>query len=347
MKENSLNNRKIYISFLKVICCFGVTVIHTNMIFWCRPHGRVWVYANFFETFFYYAVPIFFMIAGATSLDYREKYTTKVFLKKRITKIFFPFIFWSLIAGLFMAKLEGHPFDWNIFHIINSIFTSNYFGVYWFLITMLELYLSFPLLSAVNDKIKIYSYTVVIGVVFVGTIPLILKIFHIGTWSILPPVVSGYLIFVLLGYVLDHISIEKKYRIGIYILGFLGWLTHFLGTIYLSYGTDEIVDTFKGYLNLPAILQTVAVFVFFKHIDYQKLLKNRYVTFEKIVNQLASYTFGVYLLHLFPINYLPVKFQIDVSTLTWQCGGSVAIFLGCIVVVAIIKKIPFVNKLLP
>ncbi len=37
----------------------------------------LWVSANLLETIFYFALPVFFMISGATLLDYRSKYSTK------------------------------------------------------------------------------------------------------------------------------------------------------------------------------------------------------------------------------------------------------------------------------
>ena len=122
--------RATYISVLRIVCCLSVIILHTNGIFWTRPHGKLWVSANFLETFFYFAVPVFFMISGATLLDYREKYSTKVFLKKRFSKTLLPFIFWSLAAGLYNAWLFGWAFDYNIAHIINNILNTKYSGIY-------------------------------------------------------------------------------------------------------------------------------------------------------------------------------------------------------------------------
>lgn len=49
------------------------------------------------ETVFYFVVPIFFMISGATLMDYRDRYNTKDFFIKRGLCTFIPFIVWSLI----------------------------------------------------------------------------------------------------------------------------------------------------------------------------------------------------------------------------------------------------------
>ena len=75
---------KLYISVLNCVSCVAVVLLHTNGIFWSHPSGELWISANFIETYFYWAVPIFFMISGATLMDYRERYTTAEFYKNRI-----------------------------------------------------------------------------------------------------------------------------------------------------------------------------------------------------------------------------------------------------------------------
>ena len=246
-------DKKIYISCLKVICCLSVIILHTNEIFWSRPYGMLWVTANILETFFYFAVPVFFMISGATLLDYRNRYSTEIFFKKRFSRTFVPFIFWSFVAGLFKAWLNGQTFDFNVIHVIDSILNVKYFYNYWFFTALFAVYLSMPLLSAVTDKLTVYTCTSIVGVICVGILPLCFSLLDIGGWPITPPVVGGYILYVLLGYIFSKKDLDKKQRLIVYILGFAGWFVHFAGTIYMSHGTDEIDSTFKGYLNIPAI----------------------------------------------------------------------------------------------
>ena len=345
-EDNKLSDKKTYISCLRIICCMSVIILHTNGIFWSRPHGMLWISANFLETFFYFAVPVFFMISGATLLDYREKYSTKVFFKKRFSKTIVPFVFWSIVAGLFNAWPYVQEFDFNIAHIIDNILNTKYFGVYWFFPSLYAVYLSMPLLSAVENKISVYTYTVIIGMVCVGILPLCFSLLKLGTWSITPPVVGGYIIYVLLGYIFSEKNLSKKQRYIIYVLGIVGWLLHFLGTIYMSFGTDEIDSTFKGYQNIPAILQAVAVFNLFKYLNYEKINESHIFTEER-VNKLATYTLGIYLLHMFPIYYLTNKFAIDTSLIGWRIGGAFIVFIICAIATGVIKRIPILREILP
>lgn len=45
---------------------------------------------NCFKCFFYLAAPVFFMISGATLIDYPERYDIKTFFKKRLLKPLYP-----------------------------------------------------------------------------------------------------------------------------------------------------------------------------------------------------------------------------------------------------------------
>ena len=70
-----------------------------------KNHENYWISANIIESIFYFAVPVFFMISGCTLIDYRNKYSTKIYFKKRINKTLIPFIIWSMLALLYIAKI--------------------------------------------------------------------------------------------------------------------------------------------------------------------------------------------------------------------------------------------------
>lgn len=80
-------NKHFFLSFLQCICAISVVTLHTNGIFWkFSQTERYWFTANIVESLFYFAVPIFFMITGATLLNYQERYSTKEYFVRRIKK---------------------------------------------------------------------------------------------------------------------------------------------------------------------------------------------------------------------------------------------------------------------
>ena len=76
------SNEIFYISVLAVLSTFAVVFLHSNGCFWAFSKSRYWLTANIIESVFYFAVPIFFMISGATLINYKERYDTKTFFKK-------------------------------------------------------------------------------------------------------------------------------------------------------------------------------------------------------------------------------------------------------------------------
>ena len=112
--------KKIYIQILGVIACLAVVAMHVNGCFWQFSYDRYWITANIIECICYFAVPIFFMISGATLLNYRKRYTTAVFFKKKIWKNARSVSdlvcdFCNLVLYRISRKTGGHPGSggWN------------------------------------------------------------------------------------------------------------------------------------------------------------------------------------------------------------------------------------------
>lgn len=103
MKEDRIR----WISMAQVSASFAVVMLHCNGVFWQFPTGRLWYTSNFIECFFYWAVPAFFMISGATLLDYQDRYSTSTFLKKRLLRTAVPFVAWSCIGIIYSVHFEG------------------------------------------------------------------------------------------------------------------------------------------------------------------------------------------------------------------------------------------------
>ena len=159
-----------YISVLSVIAAISVVILHTNGAFWQFSTERYWFTANIIECIFYFAVPVFFMISGATLIDYRERYDTKTFFKKRISKTLIPFICWSIIALVY--QIYGHKsIDINtldIKTIYNGIVNTSYCGVYWFFPSLFCVYLCIPIFSAIekSKRKEVFTYLFICGFIF-------------------------------------------------------------------------------------------------------------------------------------------------------------------------------------
>jgi len=342
---SSTKRRSNWINILNVCACLSVIFLHCNGIFWTFPSGRLWYTSNFIETFFYWPVPIFFMVAGATLLDYRDKYSTKVFFQKRIARAMVPFLFWSLFSVLYRYNISRWKQE-PIIDVLIGIFNSKYCSVYWFYIPLFAIYISIPFLALVTKelKIKAYFYAAVMAFALNSSLPLLFDLLKLKyNPSIRIPIAEGYVIYVFIGYLIANINIHPKYRALIYLLAIMGWATHFWGTSILSLSAGKVITTFKGYVKAPTVLHATGIMVACKNIDWEKLIGNRGMA---IFNNLSKYTLGIYCTHYYLIMYCPKRFDIEIRSIYWRGLGPFIIFSLCLSLSVLIGKIPFVKKVI-
>ena len=148
------SNRVIYFDILNIIAIIAVIAMHCNSIVHGKPNSTAWTTSLIIECMCYFAVPLFCMLSGATLMNYREKYDTKTFFKRRLLKVAIPFIFWAII--MFVWKIH---IGWlNIQSIntpikfINAFFANKEEATYYFMFIILGLYLTMPLLSLLAKK---------------------------------------------------------------------------------------------------------------------------------------------------------------------------------------------------
>ena len=243
-------NRIEFIDYLNVFCCISVIALHCNGCFWKFSYERYWITSVFIESIFYFAVPVFFMITGANLIDYREKYDTKTFFIKRLLKIFIPFLFWSIVGIIVTKQYRGK----DVVDILNIIINAKAIGVYWFFIPLFAMYLSIPVLGSITESNRksIFTYMLCLAVLCVATLPLISRLtgFNYNN-GLTPPIVSGYILYVLLGYMLvKYWKLSFKQRISIYLLGFSGLLARLLTVLFWSLDEGKIVNVMGGYSSI-------------------------------------------------------------------------------------------------
>ena len=340
--------RKDYITVLNFIATLGVVVLHCNGCYWEGPsQGQSWFTASLIETLFYWPVPIFFMIPGVTLLDYRARMRTEEYLKKRVSKTVIPFVFWSLfalawvsLAPWIMNKPELSPLA-----IVDGIINTRFVSIYWFFPPLFALYASIPVLSLIDNRRKVFIYLAVLSMAFVCVIPFGCRVFGI-TWNkeFTPPIVGGYILYLVLGWLLDHETLSTRFLRIVYCLGCIGFLIHLVGTHYLSVRAGYVDKFFKGYLNLPALMQASAVFLWAKNWDWEKGFAAKLAGLSK---RLQPYTFGVFLIHWYLIDAATNWFGINRRLFVWRTAGALAVFATCIGITWMMQRIPVLRKVVP
>lgn len=334
------DNRKLWISLANVISSLAVVILHCNGVFWTFPSGRLWYTSNLIETLFYWPVPIFFMITGATLLDYRERYDTKTYFSKRFKRTVFPFLIWNAFASIFWFIFWKN--EWGgIKDLISGFFTTKYCNVYWYFFPLFNIYLSIPLLSSVEKKhrIKVFSFITFIQIILVSILPIVFEILGI-TWNydLSVGVASGYLLYVLLGFLISNIDFKHRDRILIYILGVIGFLLQFIGTSYLSIRDGQINQLWLGYFKIPEVFMSVAVFMACKYFKIRSDKSRRAIVF------LSKHSFGVFLIHYYFVQSFPVFFHFNSASIIWRTIGAVSIYLFSSLIVSLLGKVKFLKS---
>lgn len=349
MADNKrLQNRVAYFDALNVFAALSVVVLHFNC-FWAGPaQGRSWITANFIETACYWAVPVFMMITGATLLGYPDRMDLKTFLTRRFSRTLVPFLVWSLIGFLFWWGRQVHsgatvnvaPID-----VLNGIINTKYVSVYWYFPLLFGMYLAIPVLSPIRKNKRLCEYAIGVGVLTVYVLPLICKLAGIK-WNaaLTPPPVAGYVVYVLLGWYVATHNFPSGARRWIYVLGLAGFLVQFVGTFALSTPEGGVNATFKGYTNLPALLQATAIFTFARNVDFSRGVCQRLAVVCRV---LAPLSLGVYLMHYFLLTVLKGVGIMDPRSIWWRTLGALAAYVLCAAVTWALKRIPVLRRIVP
>lgn len=331
--------RRKYIDVASVVSCIGVVALHCNGIFWERPQGFVWWSANAIECVFYFAAPVFFMISGATLMEYRNRYDTLSFLKRRFLRVVIPFVFWSCVAYLIAILRDGFSLL-SLVRLPHDIIACRYMKIFWFFIPLILWYLSVPVFSLLVGRRRLLEYLIVLGLVINCCYPFVYNLMSFapnGGLVVYP--VGGCMILMLIGYYFDTYDLSWVTRRLLYIAGFLSLLVHYFGTNYLS--GDSVSTMLKGYTTPISIAYSSAVFVLFKRIENTSTPSWLW----RVVDNLRGEAFGVYLLHGFIVyNVFPLFIDDSISAaLSYRVVATMFVVLCCSCISKLLRRIRYIS----
>ena len=337
--------KKNYISILNVLACIGVVILHTFETGYTSDAN--FVFEVLIRAVAYCAVPVFFMITGATLIDYRERYDTKTFFKKRLLKVIIPLIIWSIIyfiINFFKGKFSINDLSFKF--VFEYFFLVKTNPIFWFFVVIIGIYLAIPVISLIpqESRRKAFLYIIIITFVFNQFLPDLLYHLNLNYNYDLkfPLTYSGWISFIFIGYYIDKYEIVKKHRVIIYVLGIIGFLTMVVPTIFISYHKNESCSWFDEYYDAPCVLYSASVFLFFK----SKINNNQIVTkIMPFFNFVAPTTLGIYVLHIAIRDFL--RYFYTYSYFGMNLVLTLSILTICFIVVKIVQKIPGLRRIFP
>lgn len=299
-KSASLNNKKediLWISQLRAIATISVIILHVAAPFLYKFNEtkQDWWIGNIYDSAVRFCVPIFVMITGALLLS--KEITLSDFFKKRLTRILFPFIFWSLIyifLDIFLRKYHGEIIPPNtVFQEIRDKFINGSSYHLWYVYMILVLYLCIPIINRwiknVSENQLLYFIIIWFALIicsqafiseYISTHKLIYYIEFIG--------------YLVLGYYLSIKSFSHtKNLVFIPVILIMGGIAAtIVGTYIASAKANKFDDILYGYMMPNVLVTAVGVFLFCKH----KIVRNQYII--KSILFLNRYSYGIYLMHV-------------------------------------------------
>lgn len=348
MKNENSKSRLIYIDLLNIISMLSVVALHVNGIVHSNPENRAWNTSLIIKCLAYWGVPVYLMISGAMLMNYRAKYDTKTFFKKRITKVLIPFVFWAGI--MFVFRLRKNIFStYNSFSdFLNAFFRCDEEPIFYFIFEILGLYLTMPILSLLTEEKhrKTLWWTCILFMIFNGFIPIFLAFFDVSYYRAFSVQLGGYVIYIILGYLLSTQDLSKKIKITIYSLsGFSALLNYFI-TFYFSKKNGEVYTIVWSYLSWSTILWAMSVFSIIKNLKLIKKIEKMQKT-RKVISLTASCSFGIYFIQMPIIELLTKHLSINVYSWQYRTFGIFVVYFICLIIILLLKRIPLVNKIVP
>lgn len=349
-EKNFVEKYQYGIAYANVIATLAVVILHVNGSFWDFDGSKSWAISNAIESLLYFAVPIFFMISGATLMDYRDRYDTKTFFKKRFQKTGIPFLFWSVVAivcNYIIGVVYWVQMDFAF--IFGGIFGTKFMHIYWFFLPLFGIYLSMPLFTAVEKKYRkpLFIYLAIVAFVLnhVWNFWDMLAEGDMAANSLVVSSMSGPLLYMVVGYLLTHYEVPKRGRILIYLVGVAGLFSEMLGTYYSSMSEGRIVTTFKGYYNVPAIVYAVCVFLLI--MQWAGTFGPKHEKLTNGIKKIGTYCFPIYLIHYFVLHVMLSYFYVDHRSLFYRIGGVFISIAISVAVTFILRKIPYLRAVVP
>lgn len=313
-----------FLAMFMVVCCHctdpfnfypGIAPNIEEIKFWGAAYGA----------FLRPCVPLFVMITGALLLPVRSD--ASVFYKKRIPRVIFPFLIWSVLYNLFpwitgllglspQVVLDFFPyageevmlqsFGIAMDYILQIPLNFSILAVHmWYIYLLIGLYLYMPIFSAWVEKASERAKQ---WFLLVWGITLLLPYYNQfvaeylwGTcsWNAFGMLYAfaGFNGYLLLGHYLKNLdwSLGKVLSVGIpmFIVGYAVTFLGFRHMTSLPEYTDNMLELFFTYCSLNVVMMTIPIFMLAKKVEIRS---------ESVKKALANLTlcgFGIYMSHYF------------------------------------------------
>ena len=328
---NTTRKHVVWLDVVRLVAMFTVVCCHSADPFNFYPGeppaniDEIKFWGAAYGAFLRPCVPLFVMITGALLLPVRGEISA--FYKKRISRVFWPFLIWSVIYNLFPwftgllglnpeIILDFFPYSGeeaarqslnvSLGYIAEMPLNFSLLDVHmWYIYLLIGLYLYLPIFSAwvekASEKAKLW-FLVAWGIT--GLLPYYYQFVSPYIWGgcawnsfNMLYYFAGFNGYLLLGHYLRNLdwALGKILAIGLPMF-VIGYAVTFFGFRYITAlpeFSDEMLELFFTYCSLNVVMMTIPVFMLCKKVNFRS---------EGIRKALANLTlcgFGIYMIHYF------------------------------------------------
>ena len=294
------------IDFIRVFACYLVMQTHAGELYYIGDGGVLLkdkknIYPGIFNSLARICVPLFAMISGYLLLPIKTDYTT--FLKKRFTRISFPFIFFCIAYDIFFF-IKGDIDMKQMFINIPKIFI-NYgteLGHLWYIYMIMGIYLFIPIISpwiktAQKEHFYYYFAIWIISLFNVYIHYIYPEVWGEAYWnntSLFQSFIGNFGYAVLGAFIKLHLKEYNLYIMGI-ILYIIGTGVTMAGYFLRRPKADscKYIELTWHFNTINVAMATFGMFLLLRKIE----CKNKIIS--KIFNDIALKSYGMYLIHIF------------------------------------------------
>lgn len=350
-----MQQRKTYIDALRIVAIFGVLYNHTNRRgYYLYAFSDARICQDFYigiATLAATAVPIFFMISGALLLPKKE--SLKELFQKRILKMVLVLLVFSGIQYVLLLLEECVTFSRKA--VVQAVLQDGVIPSYWFLYAYIAYLLLLPILRKVAEVMskQDYFYLFALLLLVEGFLTMVLNLAGIGgtNYFFSIPFLNPIIIYPLLGYYLEQYMKESYYNkktniivglcMAVVVLFFIA-MTQWRGLPYEEFTTYD-----KGlYTCSFTMLLDVGIYYFVKYFDLRKQHSMKY---DQMLHSMGECAFGIYLIEQ-PIRERSSFIYDGLSPVIGRFPACIVwvicIFIVAYSIVAILRRIPGVRKLI-
>lgn len=347
------NGRNFSMDFLRNIAALMVICMHVTVAW---RYGKVatvnWHVSEMWDVICRSAVPLFFMMSGAFYKDAPVSKTVNKIIM--FIGIFFGISLFYSLSDAYWCSISGAGLQEN--QILDGILNYKYH--LWYLPAYIFVLSIAPIMVKIidEDSGRLTEYLLGIWIIF-GIIPnsittatsdfekfeMVNKL--LSFCSSLVFLSGNYVGYFILGRYLSKKQYLKKTRIRIYALGLFSTAALYFLTDRYSHYSGHIDSRWFGLFNIFILLQAVSLFILFSSIT----ITGKHA---HLASRLSKYTFGIYLIHVFFLDWCThLKFFTDsgiwifkISTVLNIPIQVILVYLMSLVCVFIIKTIGYALK---